>query len=428
MNVLYLYESRETHTNTVFEHLASFYRYSKFSSYYCHQDASSNFNVNLVQFDAVIIHYSIRLPYDQISDSTARAIEQYSGLKVLFIQDEYDHTHRAWYWIKRLGIQLVFTVVPPTGISRVYPPEEFPCVRFVSNLTGYVPEDLSGEAVAIAPSKRALIVGYRGRPLPIHYGQLGQEKVWIGQLVKQYCKSKGICNDIAWIERARIYGPKWYEFMASCRSMLGSESGSNVFDWDGTLKTHIENFKHAHPASTDDDVYREVVLPCEMPGLMNQVSPRIFEAIAAHTVLVLFEGCYSGVVSPGLHYLPLKKDGSNLDEVFTLLEDGKFVDEITERAYQDVIASGKYSYKAFVRMVDEQIAQSVALLDLKPQLQPYTMGSDIAPLTRNPIRAAPPPVGFKYWTLRFVYLMWQSIPIEARARVKPGLKRLLGRE
>lgn len=425
MNILYLYDARQTFTNTVFEHVASFGRYSKYNTYYCHQNASLNFNVDLAQFDAVVVHYSIRLPCDKISETTALAFEQYSGLKVLFIQDEYEHTHRAWHWIKRLGFQLVFTVVPQESIAYVYPPEEFPGVRFVSNLTGYIPEGLQSKAVFFPPSKRKLIVGYRGRPLPMHYGQLGQEKVEIGRLVKQYCRSKGIRCDIAWSERARIYGPKWYEFMSSCRSMLGSESGSNVFDWDGTLKTRIKNYKHAHRGATDKDVYRDVVLPCEMPGLMNQISPRVFEAIAAHTVLVLFEGSYSGVVSPGLHYIPLKKDGSNLEEVFALLEDGKFIDEMTERAYRDVIAPEKYSYKAFVQMVDEQIGQSVDALGFKTQPSACTVDlSAVEHLTRSPIRGKHPPVGLAYWVRR---LSWEMLPVETREKIKPKLNRFLGR-
>ncbi len=78
-------------------------------------------------------------------------------------------------------------------------------------------------------------MGCRGRNLPLEYGRLGQEKVLIGKLVRTYCKSNGLYCDIEWTEENRIYGPIWYDFMASCRSMLGSESGSNVFDWDGTL-------------------------------------------------------------------------------------------------------------------------------------------------------------------------------------------------
>jgi hypothetical protein len=442
MNVLYLYSSKETYTNTVYEHISGFDKFSKYDTFFCHQDRYQRFSVDLSRFDAVVIHYTIRLPFDQISDSTADALAQYPGLKVLFIQDEYDHTHRTWYWIKRLGIQQVFTVVPPEGISCVYPAEEFPGVHFVSNLTGYVPEGLSCQAVDFPPSKREIIVGYRGRSLPIRYGQLGQDKIGIGCFVKKYCESKGIRHDIAWLEEARIYGPKWYEFMMSCRATLGTESGSNVFDWDGSLAGRIEGFRNANPSATDEDVFRMVVAPFEINGLMNQVSPRIFEAIAARTVLVLYEGSYSEVVTPGVHFIPLKKDGSNLDEVFELLQDGKFVDEMSERAYQDIIGSGRYSYKTFVSMVDEKIAQTIEALNLKssPKTCVSRLNNDNrSPLTISAIRAAPPPmptdtiansirgaVGWKSLLRRMAFFAWGRLPKGAKETLRPRLTKLRG--
>lgn len=369
MNVLYLYNSTQTYTATVFEHISGFRKYSKYRSFFAHQDQYNNLNIDFTNFDAIVIHFTIRLPFDQIADGTASALNEFKGLKVLFIQDEYDHTQRAWHWIRSLGIQLVFTVVPPDGIARVYPPQVFPEVRFVSVLTGYVPENLHS-ASHIPPSQRPLVVGYRGRPLPIRYGELGREKISIGEMVSQYCTRHDIAHDVAWTEEARIYGPRWYEFMSSCRSILGSESGSNVFDWDGTLAAKIQEFKDKNPRADDSIVYSELIQSLEMSGLMNQVSPRVFEAIAARTVLVLFEGSYSDVVMPDVHFIPLKKDGSNLENVFKLLADGAYVDAMAEQAYQDIIVSGRYSYNSFVRLVDEEIEISHKLLGQAPLVAP----------------------------------------------------------
>jgi hypothetical protein len=424
MNVLYLYDVQATFTNTVFEHLDSFNRYSKHKSYYLHQDRDLEFNIDLAQFGAVVIHYSTRLLNDPLSDKAAQEIERYSGLKVLFIQDEYDNTHRAWFWIKQLGIQLVFTVVPPENVISVYPTEEFPGVRFVSNLTGYVPDGMQFSNDPIPPSKRQLIVGYRGRHLPIKYGQLGQEKVGIARMVKHYCKSKGISNDIEWSEESRIYGLKWNDFIFSCRSMLGTESGSNVFDWDGTLAARVEKFRASNKGLMDDDIYASLIKPLELQGLMNQISPRVFETIAARTVLVLFEGKYSGILSEGLHYISLKKDGSNIEEVFALLHDGKYVDEITDRAYSDIIDSGKYTYKVFIEMVDRQIDQSIEALGLKEHHAinyvdvPYALN-----LTQRPIRFNRPEYGLIYRGLR---RLWQFLPLESRMQIRRKIRRQIG--
>lgn len=432
MNVLYLYESTQTYTNAVHEHLSSFSRYSKYSVYYCHQGADSDFNLDLSVFDAVCIHYSIRLPFDQISPSTCKALQNFNGLKFLFIQDEYDYTHRAWYWIRVLGIGLVFTVVPEREIFRIYPPQEFPNTRFVSVLTGYVPETLLTSENLPPPSKRSIVVGYRGRPLPIRYGKLGREKIEIGRLVKAYCDRHHTRNDIAWSEKGRIYGARWYEFMTSCRSMLGSESGSNVFDWDGSLEKQIAQYRVWRKWASDERVYDLFVRQKEMDGVMNQVSPRIFEAIAAKTVLVLFEGGYSGVVRAGDHYIPVKNDGSNLREVMRLLEDGPYVDSMADRAYRDIIVSGQYSYHAFVELVDLAIGRGVCDTEKKnnaPMMIRKVSAHELAPsITLQPIRAEPPPpMNVKAWGKQKLFELWGRVPEANRAVLRPHLKKLLKR-
>lgn len=393
-NILYLYNSTQTYTNTVYEHIASFAKHSRYRPFFCHHDSTTLLNLDLSRFDAVAIHYSIRLPYDQLSPSTVEALKKFEGLKFLFIQDEYDHTYKAWHWIKNLDLQLVFTVVPKAATQRIYPSREFPNTRFVNILTGYVPDELKLNENVIPPSQRSLMVGYRGRPLPIRYGQLGIDKVAVGVMVKTYCDANGVANDIAWTEESRIYGQNWYEFMASCRSMLGVESGSNVFDWDGELGPRIARFRESNPAIGDHEIYEKFVKPEEMHGIMNQVSPRIFEAIAAKTILVLFEGIYSGVVEAGVHFIPLKKDGSNLSDVLRLLRTASYVDEMAERAYRDVIASDKYSYRSFVSFVDEEIERSISNIAL-PGCKVVLPCNDknyfgpIAPITTFPLRAVP---------------------------------------
>jgi hypothetical protein len=429
MNVLLLYNATQTYTNTVFEHVSAFARFSKFRYFFQHHDAYSSFNTDLAKFDAILIHYSIRLPFDQISEYAAQRLAQYTGPKILFIQDEYDYTHRAWHWIKSLKINLVFTVVPEENIPRVYPPEEFPGVVFVSNLTGYFPEQVESFDISQKTSKRELVVGYRGRPLHLRYGSLGQEKVNLGRMVKQYCEAKSIPHDIGWTEKDRIYGPRWYEFMGSCRAMLGSESGSNVFDWEGGLAERIEEYRQNHLEATDDDVYKAIIEPCEVRGLMNQISPRIFEAIALRTALVLFEGGYSGIVSPYVHYIPLKKDGSNLDEVFALLKDGDYVDQMTERAYKDIFACGKYSYQSFVSKVEDRIIQISMTFDTGILPSSRVISLPIkdelpTPLTTSPIRAQPDRTLFE----KFAYWVWKFLPGRAREALKPNLKKLFKRK
>lgn len=355
-SVLMLYDSTQTYTSTVFEHLNSFSKYSEHSWFYIDYRNLNSDKMNLSCFDIVVIHYSVRLPFDQLSDFLIQKLDAFQGLKLLFIQDEYDHTNKAKKIMQKVEFHSIFTVVPDKSIPLIYPPDDFPGTTFINNLTGYIPDELTSKIITyIPPSKRSCIIAYRGRPLPIKYGRLGQDKINIGKHVKAYCKSKGIEHDISWKEEDRIYGNAWYQFIASSKAMLGTESGSNVFDWDGNLQDKIDKYKKKNLSCKEQEIYDAVVAPEELDGTMNQISPRVFEMIAARTVMILFEGNYSGVLIPHKHYIPLRKDFSNLDKVFSLLKDDDYLDKMVEKAYGDIINTKKYSYQTFIKMIDEQI-------------------------------------------------------------------------
>ena len=47
-------------------------------------------------------------------------------------------------------------------------------------------------------------------------------------------------------KESRIYGSDWFNFIGSCRSMLGTKSGSNVFDFDGSVERAYADMVVAH--------------------------------------------------------------------------------------------------------------------------------------------------------------------------------------
>ena len=219
--------------------------------------------------------------------------------------------------------------------------------------------------------------------------------------------------------------------MRSCRSMLGSESGSNVFDWDGTLASRIDEYRKKNPKTPDLEPYKKFVESVEIDGIMNQISPRIFEAIAAKTALVLFEGSYSGVINAGEHYIPVKKDGTNLAKVMADLEDGNLVDEMVERAYKDIIASGNYSYKSFVNTFDQELKTSMSLISpvASTPLSEVVDTSDLndsTPITTLPIRAR---ISKKSFIQNgFTMFFWQLIIPEAlKVVLQPKIKNFLNK-
>lgn len=436
LKVLVLYDSTQSFTNTVIEHLHCLSGLDDAAVYFCHAGPESRLPVPLAAFDGLIIHYSVRVAFERISASDALQISRFRGLKCLFIQDEYDCAETTRRWIELLGLHLVFTCVPADRREKVYPTSRFPRVTFVSNLTGYVPALLDNLPPPKPLRERRAVIGYRGRTLPPWYGTLAREKHVIGLRMRDICDRRGIPVDIAWDERARIYGAAWYEFLGSCRATLGTESGSNVFDDDGSIRRAIEDDVKADRSLSFDAIFEKHLRTREQPGLMNQVSPRIFEAIALRTALILFEGNYSGVVQADRHYLSLKKDFSNVDDVLDRLQDDACIEAMTERAYADVIASGRYSYQTFATCVRGAIDDAARgrrgeLLPADEALQAHLADAvGRGAVTTTPHRAKPPVLvaawrsNLRARARRVLMPIWRRTPAVVRAAVRPVWSRL----
>jgi hypothetical protein len=227
-------------------------------------------------------------------------------------------------------------------------------------LTGYVPDYLAGQSRSRLLGERPITLGYRGRDLSARYGRLAFDKYEIGRRMREICLERGISHDIAMDEESRIYGPAWFDFIASCRAMLGSESGANVFDFDGSLERKYCEATAANGGRRPSyDEFLPLVAEREREIDMGQVSPRVFECAAQMTPIVLFEGRYSNVVVPHEHYIPLRKDFSNVDEVLARLADTEALEAMATRAYRDLVESGRFGYRAFVRRVDDIVAEEL---------------------------------------------------------------------
>jgi glycosyltransferase involved in cell wall biosynthesis len=369
LKIAVLYDNMTSmHVNTIREHVESFEKYSRHLVSYipatfpfwnrASEDVATLVNFSI--FDVVIVHYSVRISIlEHFEEGLAQALSTFNGFKVLFIQDEYEGTEIARRWMDRLNFDLVYTCVPKESLEFVYPSYRFPATEFIPTLTGYVPEDPVIDGFAKPLTARKTVIAYRGRKLPSVYGALGQEKYTIGVRIKNLAAEKNIPVDIEVDDSKRIYGTAWYEFLGAARATLGTESGANVFDIDGSLKSEIARLETANPAITFEAIAAKLLVHHEGLVQMNQISPKVFESIRLKTALVLFEGTYSGVVKANEHYIPLKKDFSNINEVFLKLENGEYLAELTNRAYQDIVASGTFSYKNFIAGLDADIDSRV---------------------------------------------------------------------
>jgi hypothetical protein len=371
-SILVLYDAGSLDTEFVRQHLMAFKRHSRHNVAYAHATFDSKADFPLELFDAVVIHFSVRMPYETMSPVFVDLVSSFRGPKILLIQDEYDMPRKACVLIRQLGIQTLFTTVPPAFLRDFYPPDELPGVVFRSCLTGYIPDELPVELVKPI-SDRAIWLGYRGRKIPVWYGQLALEKFSITKSMKAECVARHIPHDIESEEHKRINGPAWFEFMLSTRAMLGTESGSNVLDAWGHIRRDVQILSSKRPDLSEAELYERVVAPHENNVRMNQISPKIFESIALKTALVLFEGTYSNIIKPNEHFIVLRKDYGNVDDVLRQLADTKTLQKMVDRAYEDIVLSGAYSYSQFVKEIDDAVEGTENLGPLRKQRQIFAL-------------------------------------------------------
>lgn len=358
LSVLLLCGDSRGHANTVRDHIAMFQAHSTHDvRVFNPMGFPRSRMLDLDEFDAVVIHYSLLVIFDHfLHPSFREQIRRYRGLKVQFIQDECRWVNAVTAMMRSLGIHVLFTLLPEQEIDKVYNEQTLPGVTIHRTLAGYMPESLAGLKPPPFES-RPIDIGYRGRTLPFWLGELTQEKVWIGQGVLARAKQHGLRCDIGWAEQDRVYGKRWIRFLSSCKATLATESGASITDFDGSVERLTKQYLTAHPAADFREVRQAVLEPFEGNVRMNQVSPRVFEAAALRTGLILFPGEYSGVVQPWVHYLPLQKDFSNLAEIVEKLRDHRFMRTMIETTYRDVVASGRYSPRKFVEAFDEVVAR-----------------------------------------------------------------------
>ena len=203
---------------------------------------------------------------------------------------------------------------------------------------------------------REIDVGYRARKVPLWLGRLGVEKWEIADKFLAATQKERIVCDLSYDEERRIYGEDWVRFLTNCKTTLGVESGASVFDFTGTFQKKTDAYLKIHPNAAYEEV-EKLFFPGEDGKVyLNQISPRCFEAACLKTVMILYEGDYSGVLKPWRHYIPLKKDFSNISEVVSIIKDRKKLQEIADRAYEEIALNSKFTYKEFIKKVDEHIS------------------------------------------------------------------------
>lgn len=363
MNILLLCEQFPATggAGTIVDHVDSFLNYSKHRIWLCSGRGDKLQKIDISQFDVLVIHYSLYCPSPHyITPKTRNKIKKFTGLKIAFVQDEYRRIDDEIAALSELKIDVLFSCFSQSEAVKIYSPVKLPGLKIFNTLTGYIPEHMFHQSL-VPIKERSIDVGYRARKLGFWLGELGFEKWDIVEKWRKHASNADLITDISYKEEERMYGQEWLNFIKNCRVHLGVESGASVMDFTGELEDLVFNHMKTHP---EDDFYKVQSLyfkDKEYEYNLNQISPRCFEAIVLKTALVLYEGEYSNILVPWVHYIPLKKDFSNIQIVIEKIKDHDFLQAMVDRTYQDIALNPEYHYCTFIEKFDAVVDAELKL-------------------------------------------------------------------
>jgi glycosyltransferase involved in cell wall biosynthesis len=324
--------------------------------------------IDMNDYAGLIIHCTASYHPDNLyslDQGSARPLREYDGVKILMKQDEHYHTQKFAKYIGEKQLDLVLTCVSADEREKVYPRAVVGEADFLQVFTGYVSPFM--QTVESPPLKeRPLDIGYRGSIQPLSFGRLGFEKRKIGYDVARAAAKYPITVDISSQKVDRIGGTAWFDFLGRSRAVLGVESATNLFDFNGEVELWCRAFETAYPQADHsseafyNDAHRAYLHKFEGNVKYAQISPRHLEAAATRSLQILYEGEYSGLLVAGRHFVPLRRDMANFDQVLDFLADDRRVLAMVTQAYEEIVLDPRLHYAAFVEQFDAAVENALA--------------------------------------------------------------------
>lgn len=360
MKILVLdYSSIAVDRNTILEHLYSFQNYSDHQVLYINAYYWIPPFLHLLPFDMIIYHYTFLSQKWSGKEHFSKLTKKVEKLKkcgaysVAMPQDEYVNSDLLNEFFKKLNVHSLYTCLEESEWEKVNPKAKSGLKHYKTVLTGYIDD----RSLNLVPkyykphSERSLDIGYRARKLPFWLGKHGTIKWRLTEIFQAACKKTNLNVDLSNRYEDVFMGDSWYEFLADCRVVLGCEGGSSLHDPDGEIRKEVDLYMDMHPDASFEEVDKNVLKGRDGNLNLFAISPRHFEAVMTKTCQVLVEGNYHGIFKPDIHYIPLKKDFSNIDEVLLKIQDQDYCEKMAEKAYEDIVLNSDYTYRKFVNEI-----------------------------------------------------------------------------
>ena len=321
--VYVLHALREDSRSTTINHTACFGRYM----YGCNVEYINIFGKMPTQTDSdmVIVTYELiglrNLPIWNVLRQRMRLFLRNAKVRVLMPQDDYSRSDVLDEFVASENFEFVFS--PISDWARL-------------------------QQFSKPFSKRAIDYGQRVRYLPPQLGERAGKKGLLAIKFAQVASEAGFVCDVSTKPDDVFVGDEWWKFLGNTKFTVSRRGGASMADPTGRLADKVRRYQLRHPEIEIEELSKRLSFKGGREGDFSAISPRLFEAAAMGVCQILEPDHYVDGLRPWVHYLPLLKDFSNIEEVLDVMRDDDRCGEIVKASQDILLQSNNFTYSAFV--------------------------------------------------------------------------------
>ena len=287
------------------------------------------------EYELIIVLHSATGDDMTILQKSAKRFKERKGKLVVFIGNEYDLMAEKIDFVNSSQANFVCSQLPIQSARWIY--SDCASIKVLA-----MPHALNPAIYAPPPAshKRSIDIGFRGAAYPLFIGDL--ERQTILNYFQDVGSSQNLNCNIRYEKLIRL---EWRNFLYNCISIIGAESGSYYLDRGGQIISSAKKYLKTHPNISFEELH--TLFFEALPKNVNTkcISSRHFEPIGTKTCQLLLEGKYNGILHADIHYISIKKDLSNIDDVIERLKDNKYRTQMVEKTYEYIMDVHTYQHR-----------------------------------------------------------------------------------
>jgi len=331
-----LVSSGYAHLSYVVDWLEAFRESSELDTEFCNVNnvlAYGRFLRRIAEYPLIIILHSAAGDDLAMVRRGAPWFQSRRGKLVVFFGNEYNLMPDKIGFAQRVAADYIASQLP------------LPAARWLYSLSARstivpAPAALNPNVYRPTGGARPIDLGFRGDLYSFAIGD--QERTEALRYFEEHATALGLVNDIKYTRYPR---DQWSHFLNRCRGIVGAEAGTYYLERDDRTQRAVIEYQRQHPTASFPEVHARFFRNISTPISGKAISSRHFEPIGTRTCQILLEGSYNGILQADKHYLSLRKDLANIDDVVRRFKDEEQRRTIVEQAYEHVITEHTYHHR-----------------------------------------------------------------------------------